>query len=308
MIYIENEYLNLKQIANSGQCFRWISLEDGTYIVISRDKAVQMKQMNTGVCIWNCKESQQKNSVALETSTTWGAEIDEADRDFWEEYLDLHTDYATIQQEIDIEDIYLKEAAKKGKGIRILKQDLWEIMVSFMISQNNNIPRIKKSINALCTSLGTPITISAYRNPEIQYCQSMYKIVSQDKETFICYTFPAAAVLADADLSGYSLGYRERYVQGLARQVADEIFDMDALIMMDAQDARMALKSVTGIGNKVADCIRLFGLHQLGVFPVDTWIQRIQEEYYKGHFPVEQYPNSAGVMQQYLFEYARQNE
>jgi N-glycosylase/DNA lyase len=260
-----------------------------------------MKQAEDGIYLWNCVE-ESKNLNEVDGS------LNEEDMKLWTEYLDIGTDYAQIQQSIDKQDKHLQEAAFQGKGLRILKQDLWETMVSFVISQNNNIPRIKKSIEALCSTLGNPIQVVLYQNPTIQKEEKQCQISYDSTISQTVYTFPSAQTLASADLSPYRLGYRERYVQGLAKDVAEGRFSLEALCEMDEKESKKTLKSVTGIGEKVADCIRLFGLHQLGAFPVDTWIKKMQSEYYGGHFPVEQYPDSAGVMQQYLFELARKGK
>ena len=195
--------------------------------------------------------------------------------DIWRSYFDLDTDYGAFIRSIDPEDKYLLSAAKAGSGIRILRQDTWEMMVTFVISQNNNIPRIRGIVNALCEKLGRD---GAFPEPEI---------------------------LCTADLSGFRMGYRDVYVSGLARSVAEGELSPEMFEALTDQDARKLLLSLKGIGPKVADCILLFGLHRLDYMPMDTWMKKIIKEQYGGHFPTERYRGYNGVMQQYLFNYAR---
>ena len=265
-IFIKNNYINLKQIAESGQCFRWKKMCPGRYFVISDGRAACFFQEKTGIRIL-CREK---------------------DEEYFRRYLDLDTDYEKIIEQIDPEDRFLSGAAKMGKGIRILRQDLWEMIVSFIISQRNNIPRIMKSIDALCEKLGEKI------------------VFDYEEEHLIGYSFPGPEVLAKADLSEFKFGYREKYIWQTAEDVLTGKFELSVLQTAVAKGAspeegKEMLKKLHGVGEKVASCIQLFGLHQLSLFPIDTWIAKVEEIYYNGHFPVERYEGIAGVMQQYLF-------
>ena len=265
-IFIKNNYINLKQIAESGQCFRWKKICPGRYFVISDGRAACFFQEKTGIRIL-CHEK---------------------DEEYFRRYLDLDTDYGKIIERIDPEDRFLSGAAKMGKGIRILRQDLWEMIVSFIISQRNNIPRIMKSIDALCEKLGEKI------------------VFDYEEEHLIGYSFPGPEVLAKADLSEFKFGYREKYIWQTAEDVLTGKFELSVLQTAVAKGAspeegKEMLKKLHGVGEKVASCIQLFGLHQLSLFPIDTWIAKVEEIYYNGHFPVERYEGIAGVMQQYLF-------
>ena len=265
-IFIKNDYIDLKQIAESGQCFRWKKICPGRYFVISDGRAACFFQEKTGIRIL-CHEK---------------------DEEYFRRYLDLDTDYEKIIEQIDSEDSFLSGAAKMGKGIRILRQDLWEMIVSFIISQRNNIPRIMKSIDALCEKLGEKI------------------VFDYEEEYLIGYSFPGPEVLARADLSEFKFGYREKYIRQTAKDVLTGKFELSVLQTAVAkgispEEGKEMLKKLHGVGEKVASCIQLFGLHQLSLFPVDTWIAKVEEIYYNGHFPVERYEGIAGVMQQYLF-------
>ena len=271
-IFIKNDYIDLKQIAESGQCFRWKKICPGRYFVISAGQAACFFQEKTGIRIL-CREK---------------------DEEYFRRYLDLDTDYGKIIERIDPEDRFLSGAAKMGKGIRILRQNLWEMIISFIISQRNNIPRIMKSIDALCEKLGEQI------------------VFDYEGEHLVGYTFPSPEVIVGADLSEFKFGYREKYIRQTAEDILEGKFDLEEV--KDAVDegktpeqVKEMLKQLKGVGEKVASCIQLFGLHQLSLFPIDTWIAKVEKMYYNGHFPVEKYKDAAGIMQQYLFFRVRED-
>ena len=255
MFKVTSEYLDLDQIADSGQVFRWKKLEDG-YLLLSTDKAVVARQEDNKITVF----------------------CDEEDK-YWKNYLDLSTDYGKIIESINPKDVYLTKAAKAGKGIRILRQDFWEMLVSFIISQNNNIPRIKKTIEGLCEGFGTKKSIG-------------------DE---IYYAFPTIEQLKGKSLADFGLGYRQRYLEKLVSDGVDEKWYQS----LDYMEAKKQLKSIVGVGEKVASCVALFGLHHLNAFPIDTWMKKIQNEIYQGNFDLESYGKYAGVLQQYMFYYAR---
>lgn len=261
---------DLKQIAESGQIFRMKETTFGTtpgYFIGSGSRSLFARQED-GQTFFYCTGEEMK--------------------EYWFEFFDLDLDYEFIAKSIDPEDFYLKHAAAAGEGIRILKQDLFEVCISFLISQNNNIPRIKKTIYYLCEHYG---------REEI------------NAETGIrFYTFPTPEALArldDTELKAAGLGYRARYISEFAKNVENErinFFDLENYYAPDL--THRYLTAILGIGDKVANCIQLFGLHQLTVFPIDTWINKIIDTYYGGRFPIEKYGLYAGVIQQYLFNYA----
>lgn len=264
---------SLDKIAESGQCFRWQRLGPGKYLIPSGSTAAIAQQ------------NPDEDSVLLT--------IEEGTLNGWHNYLNYGERYgdvinagltATLQDGSD--DQFLQDATAEANGVQILTQDLWETLVSFMTSQNNNIPRIKKILRSLCKSLGEQREIDG-----VEF-----------------YTFPTAEKLAESDLAGYGLGYREAYIKRLAQNVADGRIDLYELEGMETEEARAYLKSIYGIGNKVADCVLLFGLHRIEAFPVDTWIQKVIDEHYDGKFPVEHYPGYAGIVQQFIFYYMQQHK
>ena len=250
--------LNMKQIADSGQIFRMTEEAENCYRIWFR-KHTTLVEENNGEFTFHCSED-EFNKV-------------------WFDYFDLGTDYSAIKALVDEKDEYLKNAISNGFGIRILRQDLWEIIISFIVSQNNNIPRIKNSIAKLCA-------------------------LTEDG------SFPSAEVLSKVsveELHSYGLGYRDEYIHRMAVKTANGEFVPESLIGLSYEEAKKILMAEHGIGKKVADCICVFGLHMLDAFPIDTHVKQILATHYKDGFPFERYKGYAAVMQQYIFYYDLEN-
>ena len=265
MIIIQNPDFNIRKIAESGQCFRLKPMLSGGYALIAHGRVLRLFDTPEG--------------SALDCSL---AEFDA----IWRDYFDLATDYAAIRAQADPEDAFLRRACDYGAGIRMLRQEPWEMLVSFIISQRKNIPAIQYCIEALCSRYGEPIESTGER----------------------FYAFPSAETLAALDESHFlacSLGYRAKYVLAAARMVAAGTLNLAAIASCSDEALFAALLSVPGVGEKVANCVMLFGYHRLARFPRDVWINRIEAQEYDGAFPLEQYPDIAGVLQQYIFYYAR---
>ena len=242
------DHMNLHQIANSGQCFRWRQIEDNSYIIPAFGKELTISQ-DGNTFILSCDENE------------WNS--------LWRNYFDLETNYNEVENIImESNDDFLKTAYQFGSGIRILRQDLWEVIISFIISQNNNIPRIKKSIQMLCDEFDG--------------------------------RFPTNDELLQMDLSNKGLGYREEYIRNIC---SCSIFDFGMLEGLTYEQSNEVLMSFKGIGEKVANCILLFGLHYLDAFPVDTHIRKIIDREYSGELPDWAFGKYAGLFQQYLFYY-----
>ena len=266
MILKEIQNFDLNQIANSGQCFRWKRTRENAYLVIHKDKVVTISQLGGGAFRLDCSEEDFTNT--------------------WKQYFDLSEDYGKIIKSIDPRDEYLMAAGQTAQGIRILRQDPWETIASFIISQRNNIPRIKGTIERLCQVYGQGIP---------------------DNGSLV-YTFPTPEAIANApkeELEALGAYYRAEYLIEAARNHQGRT---DAGAAADREEAYKTLTGFLGIGPKVANCICLFGLHFTEAFPRDTWISRIEENHYHGHFPVHKYPGTAGIMQQYMFYYERMQQ
>lgn len=283
MIRQTYSYFDLRQIAASGQCFRMTENEPGQFTVISRGRVLTVSQEGDSFC-FSCGEEEFP---------------------FWEEYFDLNADYGLIQAAVSPKDPYLQAAAKAGQGIRILRQDPWEMIITFVISQQKTIPMIREAVERLSARYGSPIPGTEGR----------------------AFAFPTPEQLNQASteqLLELKLGYRAKYIKRLCEDAVSKALDLDKLTRMSYGEAMSYLTGFYGIGVKVANCICLFGLHHIDAFPVDTWIQKIlMREYYPKHprryaalpksrlYPAivqdffGQYRGCAGVMQQYIFYYER---
>ncbi len=265
---------DLDMIAESGQCFRWEKKDQLVYRIIAGDRCLYLSTVdNDGDSASECFE--------LDCTPE---EFD----GFWREYFDLDENYAAIRGRIDPkEDPFLFRAAEHEKGIRILRQDPWEMLVSFIISQNKNIPAIRRSIELLAKACGEP---------------------KYDQRGELFYTFPtpeALAELGEDELRGCSLGYRCRYVHAAADAVLNGVIDLDSLKEADEEHTIRFLCGLYGVGVKVANCVSLFGLHHIDAFPVDVWVKRILANEYPDGYPYERYRPYNGVYQQYMFAYYR---
>lgn len=264
MIKQRAEYFDLAQICESGQCFRMRHLKEERYQVIAGSHYLELEQRDAE-CIFDCDE--------------------EEFQDFWAAYFDLETDYAAYAGLIDPGDIYLRKAAEFGSGIRILRQDLWEMIVSFLISQQNNITRIRRCIENICERYGE-------------------RMVNARGEVYYAFPAPEAlAGLAPDALMECNLGYRSKYVVRAAGSVVSGECDLEALSRMPYERAREELLKLYGVGEKVADCICLFALHHGEAFPIDTHIRQALQAHYGQGFPMERYRDCRGVLQQYMFYY-----
>lgn len=275
-IKVNEDDFDLKHIFECGQCFRWDANEDGSYTGTAGGRVADMYHEAGTLNIW------QSDKVDFDDES-FNESLDES---FWRRYLDLDNDYGRIKRKLSADPV-MKKAIPYGYGIRILKQDPWETTVSFIISQNNNIPRIKRNINDLSCLAGEKIC--SYKG------RDWYDIPSPEK----------LAGMAEDDLAPVRLGYRARYLIETAQCVCDKGIDV---LYQD-------LDSLCGVGPKVASCIRLFGLEQMDSFPVDVWVKRVMKGLYGLEKPGEikefakkRFGEYGGYAQQYLFYYVRESD
>lgn len=277
------EDFDLDQIFDCGQCFRWDRNDDGSYSGIAFGTPSRIK--------W------YKDEKRLEIHNCGEKEFN----DIWKKYFDLDRDYGQIKKYLSEHDEVIKSAIKYGSGIRILNQDKWETLLSFIISQNNNIPRIKKCINSLAENLGEKVG---------QYEGKEY------------YDLPSADTLASAnldDLAPCRLGYRAKYLIETAKAVkADGMESLYGLGNEDvtAAEAVEALRKYCGVGPKVANCISLFSMGKIDSFPIDVWVRKVMNRLYgidekdvkkMVSIAQERFGNYGGIAQQYLFYYITHN-
>ena len=265
-IQISDDF-DLDRIAESGQCFRWQKDESGAYRIIYKEHFLRIRSLGDNTFTLSCSEDDYRN--------------------IWYDYFDFGEDYRSIRERISQEDDpFLATACDYGKGIRILRQDPWEMLISFIISQNKNIPAIKKSVELLCEAAG----------------QQRRDVTGN----YFAFPTPEEILsLSDGDLAACRLGYRCRYVKAAAAEVAEGKLDLHWLSEASEINTMKALTSICGIGEKVANCVSLFGLHHIDAFPVDVWIRRILENEYPVGYPKEKYSPYNGIYQQYMFYYYR---
>ena len=263
MYELKQKNFDLRQIAISGQAFRMNEISNGRFEIIARDRYLLAEQDEKGICRFGCSE--------------------EEFRSFWYSYFDLETDYGKFISAIDENDAFLTAAAKSCPGLRILRQDPWEMVVTFLISQQNNITRIKRCVENICTRYGE-------------------KKTSPDGKVYHAFPLPEAlAGLPEDALMADNLGYRSKYVVRTAGEIARGEFKIESLAGMSYEETREKLLKLYGVGVKVADCICLFGLHHIEAFPIDTHIKQMLAREYDNRFPFERYDGFAGVIQQYIF-------
>jgi len=276
MFRIQYPYLDMKKIAESGQIFRF-NVYDDEYSLVAGDKLLFIKEDDDGY-ILSCSESEFE--------------------EFWIDYFDLRLDYSDFEKNIPADDLFLINAAEYSYGIRILNQDKWEMLISFIISQRKSIPAIKSSIEKLAKRYGKKIDMQV---------PDFIKNIDKNSEFF---AFPTPKALADAsldDLNACSLGYRSPYIEASAKAVYRGDIDLEALSKLDDNELLAALMGLKGVGIKVANCVALFGYHRIAAFPIDVWIKRMIDEHYDGEFPLKLYDGYAGVIQQYIFYYGRES-
>lgn len=260
---------DLNQIFDCGQSFRFSPCGANSFSGIAHGKYIIISQTDSAVTIDGC-----------------AAEDFES---IWKNYFCLDVDYNTIRSKIVSirpNDPVLTEAMEYGKGIRLLRQDKWETLCSFIISQNNNIPRIRSLIEAISEKYGN-------------------KIIHNDK---IYYSFPTAEVIANAGvdaLRSLKVGFRAPYIIDAATKVANREIDLEQLDSLQTDELLKQLMTIKGVGLKVASCVTLFAYGRLDSFPIDVWIKRVLEKHYPEGFDHTVLGNTAGLVQQYLFYYER---
>ena len=255
--------LDLGETLDCGQSFRWRDNGDGSFTGVAYEKLVTVSIRDKDFHIENTTEQDFEK--------------------IWRNYFDLDLDYDSIRSSIGEIHPVLKEASAYAPGIRILRQEPWEALCTFIISQNNNIKRIKGIVDRLCTTFGNKIGDTDF------------------------YTFPKPETLAKLtpdDLAPLRAGFRNKYIIDASQKVATGEVDLEKCKNVPYDDARAELCKIKGVGNKVADCTLLFGMHRIEAFPIDVWMRRAMERLFPG-MTGEDFGEYAGIAQQYIFHYAR---
>ena len=289
---------DVKQILECGQCFRWDKISDTNYIIVAYGRVIEVLQEGDKATIYNSNEEDFNN--------------------IWINYFDLERDYDEIKTELAKDEI-LRKSVDFGYGIRILNQDPFEMLISFIISARNSIPSIKKTVKKICEAWGERIE---------------YKGVEY-------YTFPTPKAIKEAtleDIQGTGASFRSKYIVDTIKKVNDAIevkedmalnpdkyperpeildFDLDYIMSLNDDDCHIALQKFMGVGAKVADCIMLFSMAKHSSFPVDVWVKRAMIHFYVAPdvslnkmrvFARDKFGVLSGMAQQYLFYYARENK
>ena len=270
----------LSDIFDCGQCFRWNKEPDGSYTGVVKN----------GVLNVSCDKKHIFFKGMLNCNIS----------EFVKNYFDLNRDYEKIKEILSVIDENMKKSVEYGSGIRILNQDLWETIISFIISANNNIPRIKGIIERLCAKYGS----------EVCFNNKKY------------YLFPTAEQLKDvtvAEFRSLGLGFRDIRLYETTNLIHSGNFNLESLYNLDTESARAQLLNLSGVGPKVADCILLFSdLKRFDIFPIDVWVRRVVNDLYIGNsdeskvsknainkLALDKFGNLAGIAQQYLFYWVR---
>lgn len=266
---------NIIHIFECGQCFRWDRYAINSYIGVVKDKVLLVEQEDNKIEFYNTNINDFNN--------------------IWKEYFDLERDYSSIKNILS-KDKTLDEAVRFGCGIRILYQDIWECLISFIISANNRIPLIKKAVNNISKKYG-------------------YRLSFDNREYF---SFPLPEQLRDAtieDLEKCGVGFRAKYIKNVVQGVLNGDIELDKVKLLQTELAREELVKIQGVGNKIADCVLLFAAKKYDAFPVDVWVKRVMEYFYSDrplklqeiqHVAKYLFGDLAGFAQQYLFYYARE--
>ena len=252
---------SLKSTLECGQCFRWKKLADGSFFGVVGNHSLRIEQKEDTVIFYDTTEEEFQQ--------------------LWRNYFDFDTDYHTIYQQICTDSVIEKAYTYTGE-IHILRQQPWEALCSFIISQNNNIPRITGIIDRLCRQFGEPVKNGVFSFPSPQRLAS----------------------LNVDDLSELRAGFRAKYILDAARKITDGTIDIQQVYHADIDEARKEFQKICGVGPKDADCVLLFGFYRMEAFPIDVWIKRAMTHFYQNGFPKELIPYG-GIAQQVIFHYIR---
>lgn len=266
-----------KHTFECGQCFRWNLEDDGSYTGVAYGRVLNVRKDGDTVIFDNVNIEDFNN--------------------IWVQYFDLDNDYGRIKHDLAGKDEVIKDAINFGHGIRILRQEPWEILISFIISANNAIPRIKKSVERLSKNFGQ--YLGRYKGRDF-------------------YNFPNAEEigrLSEEQIESCSVGFRSKYILGAAKKVLDENISLEQLRELNSEDCYNAMIEFKGVGPKVANCILVFAMGKIEACPVDIWIKRVMEHFYFHEdtpnkeieqFAGQKFGQYTGYAQQYLFYYARE--
>ncbi len=274
VILLNADSFDISQILECGQCFRFKKLKEYKYTIIAYKRVLHIEQKGKNIEFYPCSEQDFKS--------------------IWVNYFDLNTDYSKIKQELS-KDAVLKKAIEYAPGIRILNQETWECLISFIISQNNRIPMIKQAVQNISKKYGDCIEDEFYAFPTLE------QLVNANEE----------------DLKQCKAGFRATYILNACNMVKSGEVKLNEFDNMTTEQIRENLMTIKGVGPKISDCVLLFSQGRTEVFPTDVWIKRVMQYFYFDKevsikeihkLAYEKFGKLAGIAQQYLFNYARQQK
>lgn len=270
---------NLKDTLECGQCFRWKRIDNNLgenryiseYIGVISDRVIRIRQINNTIYVYSNVKENLKETI--------------------EYYFDLYNNYDRIEKEISVLDKTVERAVKNTSGIHILNQATFEALISYIISANNNIPRIKKSIEEICKRYGK-------------------KVMFEGNEYHLFPTIKELSNVTEAEFKSLSVGYRDKYLVKTVRDLMENVVYEECTSKLTNAQLKKVLMSFTGVGPKVADCVMLFSYGRQDVFPIDVWVRRAMEKLYLkkestikevAEYAEDYFGNYAGIIQQHLF-------
>lgn len=278
-IVLEVECFNLKYTLECGQCFRWKKKEENYYIGVIKDRVIKIKQLENKLYIRSNNINNLENVI--------------------KNYFDLNTNYINIEKIISKIDDNVKRAVENTSGIRILNQDFFETLISYIISANNNIPRISKSVDLISQKYGK-------------------EIVFGNKKYYLFPTPQELENVTEEEFKKCGVGFRARYLKNAVKDILDDKLDIKNIENLNTEELKKKLLSIMGVGPKVADCILLFSCKRRDVFPIDVWVERVMTNlYFKEYggamkkreileYADKNFGKDAGIVQQHLFYNVRE--
>ena len=273
MLKIKTNNFDLDSTMSCGQTFRYFKLEDNSYDIILKDRIINVKKENDYLIV----DSSDNNNL----------------EEIVINYFDLNTDYEKIGNYLIEKDELLKESVEFSKGLNMLRQDPFEMVVSYIISANNSVRNITNRLNDISKRFGK-------------------KVIFNEKEYYLFPTFKDLKDVTKEEFRDCKVGFRDGYLVELMYKLNNGLFDLDSIFSMDPNTALEFLKSLKGIGTKVASCILLFAYYKFDVFPIDTWVKKIVKDLYNvegeeniKNFAKDKYGMYSGIALQYMFNYSR---
>lgn len=278
-IIIDVTCFNLKYTLECGQCFRWNKIDEEYYIGVIKDRVIKIKQKGNKLYVSSDNMNNLENVIY--------------------EYFDFNTNYINIEERISKIDENVNNAVKNTSGIHILNQDFFETLISYIISANNNIPRISKSVNLISQKYGK-------------------KIIFENEEYYLFPTPNELKDVSEEDFKKCGVGFRARYLKHAVQDILNEKIDIKSINETSTEILKSKLLNIMGVGPKVADCILLFSCQRREVFPIDVWVERVMTNlYFKDYgramkkkeileYAEKYFENDAGIVQQHLFYNVRE--